>query len=515
MSFMLATLSSSTVAGVQAKDVIVEVDVSGGLPAFEIVGLPSTSVRESRDRVRTSVKNAGFTFPIGRVTVNLAPAHLRKSGTLFDLPIAIGILIAGGQLQIASWARDAHFIGELSLDGMLRSVRGALCVASSLIGTDRILVAPACDEDEIKAVSKLKYVTAHTLRELVSKLSSDFVPSMSPGVVGTPTVNFTDPWKHVKGQDTAKRALQIAIAGGHHVMMMGPPGAGKTMLARGASKLALPLSPAEAIDVSAVYSVAGMLRAESPVILKRPFRSPHHSITTAALLGGGVVPRPGEVSLAHKGILFLDEFAQFQGRVLDGLREPLEEGAITLSRMHGSVRLPAKFTLIAALNPCPCGFLHDPEKACTCRPGEIDRYRRRLSGPLLDRIDIFVKLARVDYNLIVGGDRGESDSKRYIVKNDTPMQQIERAVIIQHKRLGDGTNNSEMTPNQISRFACLESSSETFLLRAARKFVLSARAVHRTIKVARTIADMEGAESIDTDHLSEALAYRSESVLDI
>lgn len=505
---VLAKIRSSAVMGIDAFDIDVEVDVANGLPSFEVVGLPGTSVREARDRVRTAIKNAGFVFPLGRVTVNLAPAHIPKSGTFYDLPIAIGVLMASQQISVPSWIDQAVFLGELSLDGSLRPVRGALCVAASAAERDLIVVASGGNRDELSSFPGIRLTTADTLRGVVQALTATPPSQRTVGVEIQPTGITSDPWNDVVGQATAKRALEIAVAGGHHTMLMGPPGAGKTMLARSALHLAPPLSIEDSIDVSRIYSVAGLLSSSSPIVAQRPFRSPHHSVTLAGLLGGGLMPRPGEVSLAHRGILFLDEFAEFDRRALEALREPLEEGMVTISRAHGTCRFPAQFTLVAALNPCPCGFLHDERRPCICSRTEIDKYRRKLSGPLMDRIDLFVRLERMeeDYEALTG-------DLAQVAADEDRCRRVLRAQAMQRDRFGhSGRQNVHMTPAEIHEFCRLDRESRTFLQQAGRNWSLSARAIHRSLKVARTIADLEGCEDISLNHIAESLAFRSESV---
>lgn len=507
---MLARIASRAVHGIDALPIDVEVDVSSGLPSFEIVGLPSASVREARDRVRTAIKNSGFEFPLGRVTVNLAPAHLPKAGTLFDLPIAVGILIASGQLPPLSTRRAVVVIGELSLDGSVRGVRGALCVASALAATGEILILPQSNRGEVDVVAGVAVVPVSSLGEAARVLASGLSRVEVTAGVGEPSSWTTpDPWAEVRGQQAAKRALEIAIAGGHHVMLVGPPGAGKTLLARQAARLAPPLSQQEIVEVSKVYSVAGLLSEERPFVRERPFRSPHHSITAPALLGGGGPPRPGEVSLAHRGFLFLDELGEFDRQVLESLREPLEEGTIVVSRLLGRCEFPADFALIAALNPCPCGFLGDTERVCRCRPSEVARYRRKLSGPLLDRIDLCIRVERPRAAEVLDPVGAVADQE----KGRERALAIEKSRRAQQIRFGDPRGKNGGIPfDQVLDLCRPDREGERLLKDAAAKWSMSPRSLHRVLRVSRTIADLAGRERVTADDVAEALSYRQEAL---
>lgn len=506
---MLAKVSSCAVFGVDALDVEVEVDVANGLPSFDIVGLPGTSVREARDRVRSAIKNSGFQFPVGRVTVNLAPAHVPKAGTLFDLPIALGILIASGQLPPPAKGPPPVVVGELSLDGSVRGVCGVLCIAAALSGSRRLLVAPRANRGEVEVVAGVRVVPVQSLREAAQAAAAGWPEvEVTQGVDDVPHRGGEDPWRDVWGQEVAKRALEISIAGGHHALLVGPPGAGKTLLARQAARLAPPLSPAEVVEVSRIYSVAGLLSESSPFVFERPFRSPHHTVTAPALLGGGAAPKPGEVSLAHRGFLFLDELGEFDRAVIEALREPLEEGVVTVSRVFGRCVFPARFTLIGALNPCPCGYLGDPERPCVCRPADIDRYRRRLSGPLLDRIDLFIRVGRPPV---------AEAPVRPLPARAEPRDRIaaiERARRAQRERFGkEGELNGAIPFDRVHHYCALDREGERILRRAAAAWSLSPRSIHRVMRVARTIADLEGAEAVSAGHVAEALSYRQEGCL--
>lgn len=505
---VLAKIVSCAVHGIEALQVDVEVDVSSGLPTFEIVGLPGASVREARDRVRTAIRNSGFEFPLGRVTVNLAPAHLPKGGTLFDLPMAVGILIASGQLPPPGDGRRVVIIGELSLDGSVRGVWGALCVASSLAGSADVLLLPQSNRKEVDVVAGVQVVPVGSLREAAGVLNGGPARvERTAGIRDEPAVSTGDPWAGVRGQEVAKRALEIAVAGGHHALLVGPPGAGKTLLSRQAARLAPPLSREEVVEVSKVYSVAGLLSEERPFVQERPFRSPHHTITPPALLGGGGPPRPGEVSLAHRGILFLDELGEFDRQAVEALREPLEEGAVVVSRLLGRCRFPAEFTLIAATNPCPCGFFNDLQRPCRCRPSEIARYRRKLSGPLLDRIDLCVRVNRPRAVEVLSpkGSDAQGDVER--------LSAIERARKAQAQRFGHTRGRNGAIPfDAVLEWCRPDREGEKLLTQAATALNLSPRSIHRVLRVARTIADLGGRERVSVEDVSEALFYRQEAL---
>lgn len=503
---MLATVPSSTIVGINPLDIDVEVDVSSGLPSFEIVGLPGTAVREARDRVRTALKNAGFRMPPGRVTVNLAPAHLPKAGTLFDLPIALGILIAGGMFTPKLPLNRLIVVGELSLDGSLRPIRGALCIAAPLRKSDRILVLPGANLNEVQAIPSVRTVGLYSLRDL-KHLGTDALPvqmsrrTFNPGSV-IPR-DLEDCWDEIKGQRSAKRALEIAVAGRHHTLMIGPPGAGKTALAKALTALAPPLSAEESIEVSQVYSVAGLLKEDDPFVTTPPFRAPHHTVTPVGLLGGGATLQPGEVSLAHRGVLFLDELPEFHIQALEGLRQPLEDGAVVISRAAGRASFPAGFLLVAAANPCPCGYFGDPHHSCMCSEAALARYRRRLSGPILDRIDLQVWVKRPSIDALIT-----------TATDDEPIRQVRQRIhtarSIQHRRFGPLTiTNANMTPQHIREHVALDNSGQTLLREAVSRWSLSPRAIHKVLRVARTIADLNLRERVHVDDVAEALSYRT------
>ena len=501
---MLAKVHSCAIVGLEGAIVEVEVDTSRGLPSFVIVGLPDAAVQESRERVQAAIKNAGLEFPRHRLTVNLAPASLRKEGPAYDLPIALGALAASGQIR-PEWLDKTLALGELSLDGSVRHVRGVLPMAALARqeAFERVLV-PVEDAREAALVPGLEVIPVASLTALVNHLSGVVpIPAAEPAPrSGSFAVGPTTDFREVKGQEHVKRALEVAAAGGHNVLMAGPPGAGKTLLARALPSILPAMTIDEALDVTRIYSVADLLPSDTPLIETRPFRAPHHTISHAGLVGGGNWPRPGEISLAHRGVLFLDELPEFGMRVLEVLRQPMEDKRVTISRAKGSLTFPANFMLVAAMNPCPCGYFGDPLRECTCSPSTVTRYQRRISGPLLDRIDIHADVPRVDFDKLSDQRLGEP--------SDAIRPRVEAARARQRARLADPglTCNAEMGPAEVRQYCPLDDAGRALVRQAMAQLQLSARAFHRILKLARTIADLAGEDRIAPTHLAEALQYR-------
>ncbi len=504
---MLATVHSGALVGLEAQPVHVEIDIASGLERVTLVGLPDTAVRESSERVRAAISNSGYRYPAHRLTINLAPADLRKEGPAYDLPIAVGILCA--TQQILGDLEDALLLGELSLDGGVRHVNGLLSMAgmAAKAGFQRLFV-PACDAAEAALVEEVTVYPVRTLHDLVTHLSGELPIercrsslSFDHGAEPSFPVDFCD----VKGQEHAKRALEVACAGHHNCLMKGAPGAGKTLLARALPSILPQLGLREALDISRIYSVANALPAGEPIVRTRPFRAPHHTISHAGLVGGGHWPRPGEISLAHRGVLFLDELPEFGMRNLETLRQPLEDHVITIARAAGSLTFPANFILIGAMNPCPCGYYGDERQQCTCSLTAVQRYQQRLSGPLLDRIDIHLEMVRVPFDKLSA--LGDGEPSAAIRARVEAARQVQRTRFQGWKRPGIYTNG-DMGPAEVQAFCPIDEISHNLLRTAMQQMNLSARAYHRLLKLGRTIADLAGEERIQVHHLAEALQYR-------
>ena len=497
---MICSVRSLAVQGIRGFDVTAECYISNGLPGFDIVGLPDAAVKEARERVRAAAKVSGFSFPVSRITVNLAPANVKKAGSQYDLPILLSILAASGAVRKPK--NTCAFLGEVSLDGQVRPVSGVLpmALAAAETGVEHLFV-PAENAAEATLARGPKVYAIETVRQIAQILngeaSAEPVQEWEPEETEEAVLDFKD----VLGQENVKRALEVAAAGSHNVLLIGPPGSGKSMLSKRLPSILPDMTREEALEVSRVYSVMGMLSSRQPIVTRRPFRSPHHTVSNAGLAGGGTNPKPGEISMAHKGVLFLDELPEFHKDTLDLMRQPLEDGVVTISRVSGTVTYPAEFMLVCAMNPCKCGWYGDPSGRCSCSDAAVQNYRSRISGPLLDRIDIVVEVPSVHFEDLRR--RAEAEPSSEVKKR------VDTARAIQNRRFGGGMSNARMDPGQMRKHCALDETCAALMKQAFETMGLTARSYDRILKVARTVADLDGSETIQPQHLAEAIQYRA------